>query len=186
MVGDHILEIVTRSEIRSPCVFFYDSLKYAKMLLTILLEGKMKLTLVCVTCFLLLAAGLAYAGDKGSSRFPGQSGGYFRKDPISGDRMNIYDRNGSLEGYTKKDPIIKDRWNIYDSKGRQKGFIRQDPLSEDRKNFYDKDGRQEWYLKKDPLFEDRTNVYDRKGRQEGYLQTDPVIKDRTNIYRNPK
>lgn len=70
-----------------------------------LLEGKMKRTLACVACFLFFAAGLGYAGGKGDSKLPGQSGGYMKKDSISENRVNIYDRKGSLEGYTKKDPI---------------------------------------------------------------------------------
>jgi hypothetical protein len=114
----------------------------------------MKRTLAYVTCFLVFTSGFCYAGDKGSPQFSGHSG-YLKKDPISENRVKIYDKNGSLEGYTKKDPISADRWNIYDSKGRQKGSVKQDPLSEDRKNIYDKDGHQDGYLKKGPLFEDR-------------------------------
>jgi len=91
----------------------------------------MKRKLVHVICILVLASGLCYAGGKGSSQPSGRSG-YLKKDPISENRVNIYDKNGSLEGYTQKDPISADKWNVYDSKGRQKGYVKQDPLSMDK------------------------------------------------------
>ena len=93
----------------------------------------MKQIVSCILCGLILASSPCFASGKGSSQSSGRSG-YLKKDPISENRVNIYDKNGSLEGYTKKDPISDDRWNIYDSKGRQKGSVKQDPLSGDRKN----------------------------------------------------
>ena len=54
------------------------------------LRGKMKQAAAFVFCIFIFAAGIGYAGGKGDSKFPGQSGGYLKKDPMVKDKTKIY------------------------------------------------------------------------------------------------
>jgi hypothetical protein len=74
--------------------------------------GDMKHIVSCILCGLLLASSPCFAGGKGSPQSSGRSG-YLKKDPISENRVNIYDKRGRQDDYLKQDPVLENRTNIF-------------------------------------------------------------------------